>query len=63
MIRIDIEDYGMTAVYEGGPYINLEDAEGQDVAAINVFDYEKGAARIPNTEKAVMKEVNAYLAD
>lgn len=62
MTTITVTRDEWTAIYSGGPYIDLY-VDDVNFNAINVFDYATGKAALPFTAAAVGAELDGWLAD
>lgn len=57
------EGVTLVAQYSGGPYIEIGERLGHPVEVINVWDYEKGEARIPFTQEAVREALDTWVRE
>ena len=62
MISINADGYVFT--WHGGAYVEIaNESSTQAFDVINVYDYEKGAPRIPFTVDALNKEITKWLRE
>jgi len=59
---IDFEEYGISAKWEGGEYIDLI-AGGQPFHTLNVWDASRQTATIPFTEEALRAKVEEWVKE
>ena len=61
-MKMTIEVEGFKFEWSGGPYVDVHTGHWRDPhTCINMWDYEKGAARVPFTLAAFAAEVNEWL--